>query len=155
MLLFPAFFAVFFYLGIRSHPKLPLTFHCYCYSIGLFLYPLVTSVLFGFESSVCPVSKRSIVIVATFIWCCSNHCAIFASQHSIPSVSFVIRLLTIAFGYALQIVFLDEHLTLYTGGAVSLVCIGVLIQGMATACGKKGNVDLEKPIANQNEEVVT
>ena len=136
-------FCGIFYQMIRPHCDISVTFHWYCCALGFFIFPFAQSVAQGFETSKCLMSEKSIIIAASIIWCISNYSSIFASQHSIPSVSFVIRFFIIVLGYVLQIVFLNEQLTLFTGGAVSLVLIGVLIQGIATAYGKSGSVELD------------
>ena len=133
-----------FFSIVRPYYEIPLIFHWYCYSLGYFLPPLIKTLFTGFEPSLCQVFDRFLVIIISMFWCFANGCSLFASQTSIPSVSFVMRMLTIVISYILQLVFLDEPIILFTAGAVFVVFLGVSLQGVSIVVGRKENIELQR-----------
>ena len=133
--------AIFFEL-VRPHDNIRLSFHWYCFSLGYVIFPFMEALCYGPEVSLCPLSERVLIITVIGFWSCANYCLLFASQNSIPSVSFIIKMVAIVLSYILQLLFLDEPLTFFNAIAVSFVFLGVLLQGVATVIGRKENIVL-------------
>ena len=84
------------------------------------------------------VSFRILVAVSCLLWSYSSLNAIIASQLSLPSVSTLLRLFTIISSYILQIVFLDQPVTLFSTLEALGITLGVATQVLSLYCDAVG-----------------
>ena len=117
-----------FYTNLQYLKSTPISFHWLAYALGSAAASAVNLIFISGNLSRCDFSPKVIAITACLIWPIASLNSIIGSQLSLPSIMFSLRLVTIVFGYSMQLFLLHEETNLFSVMGASAICIGVLTQ---------------------------
>lgn len=120
-----------FYLNLQGMKNCPVTVHWFAHSIGALTLPLGKFIFLSRSLSQCALSGKVILVSSCAVWPFMTLNSIVASQLSLPSVSFLLRLITIVLSYVMQLLLLNESSSLYSVLGVTCISMGVVIQTWA------------------------
>ena len=117
-----------YYIGIHKFKNVPLPI----LQVGYFLGPVVYSAYYlltsKFALSICTPEARSFAIWGCLFYVFGGLAAVQGAQMSLPSVAALLKLFTILLGYALQITFLSEALSIYSTLGAVLILVSIVSQ---------------------------
>ena len=118
----------FFYLNLQSMKNCPVTVHWFAHSVGALTIPLCKFIFLSRSLSQCGFSAKAVLISSCTVWPFMTLNSIVASQLSLPSISFLLRLITIVLSYVMQLLLLNESSSFCSLLGVTCISIGVIIQ---------------------------
>jgi len=124
------FFGALFYINMHKLTSIPVCLLVAAYYSGCCVFPLPWMIADGMEIQTSSIGLRFLAILGYSCYICVGYFGILGSRKSLPSLSFLVKLLSIVLCYILQIFWLREDAMMLSIVGSCLICVSIMLQSI-------------------------